>query len=230
MTGFKMKPSPNTIVHEISPPILVKLLRRLRSTPSRTAQPAGEKDSGWYDRAFEDNPAHDAHYTESPYYPIWTVILDRVRTETDKSILEVACGTGQLARALLDRGLIDSYYGFDFSPKRIHHAQRVTPELKFEVQDAFGTDVYDTVRYRMLIATEFLEHVQDDLLVLRRLRRGTRFIGTVPNYPWKSHLRHFKDVPEVASRYGELFTGLDIVPILRKKTGETIFVMDGWKK
>jgi SAM-dependent methyltransferase len=218
-----------SVARDLTPPFLLKLSRRLSPANPARPQTGGEKGADWYDRAFEDSEGQNVHYTESPYYPIWVVIMDRVRSERPRTILEIACGAGQLARALHDSGLIDAYKGFDFSPKRIESARMSSPELSFEVADVFSSNILESSPYEITIATEFLEHIQEDLAVVKRLKPGTRFLGTVPNYPWISHVRHFKSVEEVTERYGSYFDGLDVSPILRKKTGETIFVMDGNK-
>lgn len=212
------------------PPLFLKVLRRIVSGEPMMKDAHGEKDADWYDQAFEESTAQNVHYTESPYYPIWTIIMDRVRTEADRSILEIACGAGQLARALQDSNLIESYYGFDFSPRRVARAKSTSPELTFEVLDAFSAEIFEVFPYNIAIATEFLEHVEEDLVVLKRIKPGTRFLGTVPNYPWKSHVRHFRNVDDVLARYGECFAELDVFPVLRKESGQTIFVMDGKKK
>ena len=49
--------------------------------------------------AFEANEDRRKHYTASPYYPLWTVIVDRLRRPRSRAVLEVACGSGQLAAA-----------------------------------------------------------------------------------------------------------------------------------
>jgi hypothetical protein len=57
----------------------------------------GEKGAEWYDASFERGRHWRRHYTESPYYFIWTVIADRVLRAGGRSILEIGCGSGQLA-------------------------------------------------------------------------------------------------------------------------------------
>jgi ubiquinone/menaquinone biosynthesis C-methylase UbiE len=167
------------------PKPIVNLLRQMRSS-SRNVEPSGEKSAEFYDRTFEADDSWRSHYTQSPYYFIWTVILDRMRRSATKHVLEIACGSGQLAAAIRDASLVESYRGFDFSSSRLDFARQTCPEFHFEVADAFSTDVFERYDYDTAIATEFLEHVEGDLDVLARLARGTRFIGTVPNFPFVS--------------------------------------------
>lgn len=140
---------------------------------------------------------------------VWTVIADRVLRAKVKSILEIGCGPGQLACLIRDKGIL-SYHGFDFSPRRIEQAKRVCPEFAFNLQDAFRTDLFETFDYDAVICTEFLEHVEKDVDVLKRIKSGVCFYGTVPNFPFTSHVRYFSDVDEVTSRYRQCFSELHV--------------------
>lgn len=190
---------------------------------------AGEKSADWYDKAFEESDTYDKHYTESRYYPIWTVLIDRVRRRGSAKVLEMGCGTGQLAWALRDYGLLKDYCGFDFSPKRIEFARNQCTNLRFEIADAFQTDLFETTDYDMVITTEFLEHVEGDLEAIDRIKPGVHFLGTVPNYPWHSHVRHFEASEQVMERYSGRLVDFSVVPIIRRKDNKIIYVMEGRK-
>jgi len=201
-----------------------------RAIVGETEMPGGEKTADWYDRAFERDNNFEKHYTESAYYKIWTVILDRIRRSRNRAILEVGCGTGQLALAIDDAGLVDTYRGFDFSPKRIELAKRSAPELDFDEADAFATDLFDTFQYDLVLSTEFLEHVEGDLEVLDRIRPNAHFIGTVPSYPWESHVRHFDSAEDVRQRYASRFADFDILPLKKDRNGNVLYVIEGTKR
>ena len=205
-------------------------LRRFFGRPVHAPEVQGEKSAEWYDRAFEEADDYSAHYSKSSYYSSWTVIIDRIRQAGSKSILEIACGPGQLACALRETGLLDAYTGFDFAEKRVAAARRVCPEFRFEVADAFVTTLFDDVPYDTVISTEFLEHITDDIGVIRRIKPGTRLIGTVPNYPYTSHVRHFRDVAEVAERYAAHFDDFTIAPLVRNEAGKILFILEGIKR
>jgi hypothetical protein len=57
-----------------------------------------------------------------------------------------------------------------------------------------------------------------------------RFIATVPNFPFVSHVRHFVDCSEVAARYGRYFDDFSAVPLFGNEKGKTFFVLEGIKK
>jgi len=219
-----------SLVVRALPTSVENVLRRLLGRPPHFVELSGEKPAEWYDRAFEEADDYSAHYTRSPYYISWTVIVDRIRRAKVKSVLEVACGPGQLACALRDVGLLERYCGFDFSEKRVAAARTACPEFAFEVADAFTTPLFNTVPYDAVLATEFLEHVTDDLQVLKRIRAGTRFIGTVPNYPYVSHVRHFLDEASVRERYAPFFHEFTVSSIVRDLQGHVLFLIEGVKR
>ena len=187
----------------------------------------GEKGPDFYDRTFLEDANWRGHYSQSVDYYIWTVIVDRVRRLKPRSVLEIGCGSGQLAHAIHDSGTVRSYVGFDFAQARLNQARINVPEYRFEVADAFKTDLYETVDYDLVICTEFLEHVEHDLAVIERIRRGSRIIGLVPNFPWVSHVRYFKSANEVAERYGPYFSDFNVGEIPMKVRGSVAFLFEG---
>lgn len=58
-------------------------------------------------------------------------------------ILDVGCGSGQLARHLTDRGFV--VLGIDNSPQMIRYARENAPEASFEVADARGFEIDEPV-------------------------------------------------------------------------------------
>lgn len=183
----------------------------------------GEKPADWYDDAFETNPAYHCHYTQSGYYFLWTVIIERLRRANPSTILEIGCGTGQLANAITDNLDID-YLGFDFSCTAIAAARKMCPAARFEPANALSTDLYDEPR-DVVICTEVLEHIEQDTDVMAKLY-PCRFIGSVPNYRAESHVRYFANAEEVKERYGEYFSTLTVDTFLLTKT-QKFFLLDG---
>ena len=186
-----------------------------------------ECGADWYDRAYTDVQTYHDHYARSSYYPLWAVIVDRVRRDKLRRILEIGCGPGQLAAFLLEQA-VESYVGLDFSPKAIGMARRAVTGGHFVVDDARTSKIYTEFDYDAIICTEVLEHIQDDLLVVSRFQPGTRCLCTVPNFPYTSHVRHFRDGAEVASRYGRFFRDVDVMTF-RSQTAEDVlyFLLDG---
>jgi len=207
--------------------ILHGIKRKLHRPKPEEAR--GEKGPDFYDQVFLENEDLRVHYTASSYYFIWTVIVDRIRRARRKAVLEVGCGTGQLAHAIYDAGMIQSYCGLDFSKTRIEQARRHCPAYRFEAVDVFQTRLFEDYHYDVAIATEFLEHIEHDLDVIRFIRPRTYFVGTVPNFPYVSHVRHFQDCDEVIRRYAPFFTDFKVDAFRAKGHEKIFFLLEGIK-
>jgi trans-aconitate methyltransferase len=219
------------IVRELTPPLLWRLL------PRRTARggSAGrgdkwafgaEQPAAYYDETFEATEHWKRHYTASRYYPVWTVVADRIRRRGVRRVVDIGCGPGQVACLMRDAG-IEHYTGLDFSGARIAHAKMVCPGFDFIEADIFGSDILATAAYDSVLIMEFLEHVEEDLSVLRRLRPGTHVLATVPNFPSAGHVRHFRDTDEVGRRYASTIGELRVDAIPENAAGKTYFLLEG---
>lgn len=212
---------------------LSKVWRRLpflgrRGSLSQTTATTfdNEKDSSWYDSVYESSDAYRCHYWQSRYYFIWTVIADRIRRSADKRVLEIGCGSGQLASLLRDQGIV-KYTGFDFSNVAIRLARQLVPEYTFLVADARYTELVPNGDYDWVVCTEVLEHIVEDLEVLKRIPPSRRCLGTVPNFPYRSHVRHFSSADEVIARYAALFDEFDVMSLCGSKQGQIYFLFEG---
>ena len=214
-------------------------LSRLKRSVGRVAQrialpkrgpTVGHEERGaeWYDAHYTtySDEYHQA-YPESSYYFLWTVIADRLRRADIRRVLEIGCGSGQLAQLMLDQG-VEQYVGVDFSPKAIALARKVAPGIQFEVGDARSAAIYSQYEYDAVICTEVLEHIEVDLVVVSQFPPGKRCLCSVPNFPFESHVRHFQNVEEVADRYGSYFDGLDIIALKSPTCSmDKFFLLDG---
>lgn len=209
--------------------IFDKIKKIVNFTKKQSSEIYGEKKANYYDSVYDSVESFHKHYTESPYYFLHTVIIEILRANNAHSILEVACGTGQLAHAIIEELPYMVYRGFDFSSKAINYAQQRVPLLKFEVQNALSTDLFDTVDYDTIVSTEFLEHIKDDLLVIARMRLGTKLIATVPNFPYVSHERYFIDEQSVAERYSRFFDDFVVRTIKANNKGKQFYLFTGTK-
>ena len=197
---------------------------------SGRANSGAERGADWYDDAYAKSSEYKTPYFHSRYYPIWAVIVDRVRRPGLQRVMEVGCGGGQLASYLIEQGQLRSYMGVDFSPVAIEIAREQAPTGTFVVGDALDPRSYDR-ECDFIVCTEMLEHIADDLRVISLFPPGIRCLCTVPDFPYRSHVRHFMSVEAVVERYGSAFADLDVTvfkaagprrnPLLR------YFLMDG---
>jgi len=136
------------------------------------------------------------------YDGLFQRINDNIQSHGSRAILEVGCGSGFLAKMILERHNNITYRGFDFSPEAIRNtgARTGRPEL-FSVGDALDPHSYDC-EYDTIVCTEMLEHVDADVDVVRLWRDGAWCICSVPNFDWPGHVRFFNTPDEIAARYG----------------------------
>jgi SAM-dependent methyltransferase len=200
------------------------LRRLLRPRPGDDAP--GEKTARWYDAVYERSENYRRHYTASEYYFLWAVIADRISSRGVRSVLDIGCGPGQFASLLRDRGIRD-YCGFDLSPRSIEIARSACPEFEFSVADALQTDLLESRPYDCVVSCEFLEHVERELDVLRRIRPATRFFGTVPNFASAGHVRSFESTEDVERRYGPLFAELRVDVFRFDARGKVFYLCEG---
>lgn len=214
-------------IKNFTPPIIIKNFNAVNKYFQLHGwEPAGEKNATWYDKAFYIHGYHLQHYTESKYYFLNALIAERIIQSGVTSILDIGCGGGEIAAILRDRGF-KKYVGFDFSEKRIQHARKICPEFHFEVADAFKTNLYFTVEYDAVICNEFLEHVENDIEVIKKIPRDKKFYGAIPNYPLANHVRYFEDTNSIHTRYGNYFKLLKIDRLLRDSKNHILYLLEG---
>jgi len=132
--------------------------------------------------------------------------LDLIDHLGAQSFFELGTGRGDVLLALGERGLRG--YGIDFSAESIAicrekiGAQHLEDRLRVDVGDLFALD--DATQYDLAIAFEVLEHIEDDLGALERLRRllrpGGHFLISVPAHMskwgatdiWAGHVRRYE--------------------------------------
>lgn len=143
----------------------------------------------------------------NPYQPLWEATAALV--PVGASIVELGCGTGRLAPLLRARGR--TYLGIDFAPRLIAEARRYDPASAFVVADLRTDPIPEAEVY---VANEVLEHLDDDLGLLRRLPRHSLAIFSVPSFDSESHVRFFPERGPTRERYAAavLLDHVDYVP------------------
>jgi SAM-dependent methyltransferase len=216
------------VARELTPPLLWKGMKRLlRPVLRRRSAETQDEGADYYDAMYRGTEDYHQHYTKSFYYFLWCVVVDRVMRSGATAVLDVGCGSGQVAEFLHDRGL-RRYCGIDLSTQAIEMAKARCPGFQFIAANVFETDAFATVDFDTVISLEFLEHVAEDLAVLKRIPAGKRFIGTVPDFSYPSHVRFFSQAEEVVERYGGLFQPFSVEAFVSPR-GATFFLMEGLK-
>ncbi len=113
---------------------------------------------------------------------IWS-LLRRAGLPPAPRILDAGCGTG---RNLVEFGRLGEVEGVDASEDAVTfcHRRGLGGVLRARVDEL----PYDDGRFGLILATDVIEHLDDDRRALAELRRvalaGARLVLTVPAYPW----------------------------------------------
>lgn len=172
-----------------------------------------QQNAKFYDIIFERDLKWTTPYTKASQYSLWCKLAEHV--DPTDTILEIACGTGRLARMLYDMPHPPTdYMGIDFSEFGINHAKKLSSNLKFLHGDIFQINIIESFDFNTVIATEFLEHIHEDIAILKRLRslnKNIKCLFTVPagqSMSIKDHVRQFLTADDIYERYDEYIVGL----------------------
>lgn len=183
----------------------------------------------YYDRVYTDPtlPSYyeyrknwrDSHY--SFLHRILADHLDEIGKNLGRppSILEVGCGSGRVGEMVKELRL-GEYRGFDISQAAVELANTRVPGAFF-VGSAADPQSY-TGTYDVIVCTEVLEHVKDDLSVVCCWKPGTVVLYSVPNFRGGKHVGHvrfFEYMHDVLERYHKLIDPL-ICLRLQKSDGK----------
>jgi SAM-dependent methyltransferase len=116
--------------------------------------------------------------------------LDRLALPADALVLDAGCGSGRTMEDLLDYGRV---YGVEVDPEATEIARaRGVGEVRTGRLEELP---FDDAMFDLITCLDVLEHVPDDRLALRELRRVCKpdgwLLATVPAYPalWSHHDR-----------------------------------------
>jgi len=118
-----------------------------------------------------------------------------------------------------------AYTGVDFSEVAVSMAKQRCPELRFLIHDIVRGDALE-VDYDVVICTEVLEHIANDLAVFGNLKGGSFFIGTVPDFDSFGHVRYFASQEEVRDRYASRLDQIEVEKVVVNDRA-ALFVVSG---
>ncbi len=141
---------------------------------------------------------------EKPWYPIWKAIAEQVRLVGASRVIDLGCGTGELAAVLSEAVPGLDYWGCDFSPVAIEQARGLGLGRRFIFEERdlrSGFPVPQDGGEAVYVCSELLEHVAWDVMLLARVPDGAHVIATVPDFDDPGHVRHFASAREASDRY-----------------------------
>ncbi len=168
-------------------------------------------DAIWYDEVMvEDGSPAMEPLESSP----WLETYQRVAAMIDphEEVVDLGCGTGRFIELLYRHDHYARVTGVDWSISALAEAQRYAKPRHADAPppDWQHCDLMDwradglRAGNTVFVCTEVLEHLEDDLELVRRVPPGHRFLLTVPNFHSESHLRVFNGAGDVWRRYDSL--------------------------
>lgn len=190
-----------------------------------------EQDCVYYNTIFESSTSYRQSYKQSHYFPGWqkTVEWLKLLSRNDLNIMDVGCGPGQFAEMLKDNSFT-SYHGFDFSDIAIDIAKKRIPDWadQFKTADIFSSGLLESGAYEAICIFEVLEHLDNDIDCLSRIKPGTIVILSVPNFWDPAHVRIFDSIDAAMNRYKDIIDIQDTFEMTR--TPAKWFYLYGIKK
>jgi len=105
-------------------------------------------------------------------------------------IIELGCSDGNFAVLLKDHGF-KSYVGIDILTNKIEKAKTVCPDMNFVCCNILN-NLHMIKRIQTFVSFQCLEHIKEDLTIIQSLPVGCKVIISVPNRPYKGHVRWFE--------------------------------------
>lgn len=151
--------------------------------------------------------------------------LDWVQHDED-GIVELGCSNGNFAEELSKKG-ITNYCGIDIQQDKINEAKKRLPKMSFVCCDIIN-NLSLLKKAQTFISFQCLEHIKEDLEILKALNKGTNVILSVPNSPYKGrHIRWF-ELEGWEKRFSKYIDFEDIITIQNpKKLKKRAFLFKG---
>lgn len=184
-----------------------------------------ELDSSYYNDAVDRYNKLKKSPELTPFYPLWRLMLGRI--DKSKRIGDFGCGTGQFALLAMREGFTYER-GIDFSPRSIEVAKKINPgnEYKFLVGDLRDGSIYN-FEYDIAVFSAVLEHITDDISVLKMIEIGKDVLALLPSRDSKGHVRYFSSSDEIRNRYSSYISINNIFVIHHGKNKNITYIMEG---
>ena len=130
------------------------------------------------------------------FTPFAAMTLDRVPLTGARSLLDVACGTGIVARLAKERlGETAQVVGVDVSPPMLEVAARIASDIDWRAGRAEALPIASGEMFDVVICQQGLQFFADKTTACRELRRALAPNGTLAVAVWRSNA----DMPELAA-------------------------------
>ncbi len=123
-----------------------------------------------------------------PLFQPWVApLLDDVELEPGDRVLDVACGTGIVARTAKERvGSTGTVVGVDLSPQMLAVARRVAPLIDWREGDAGALPLRDGERFDVVLCQQGFQFFPDRAAAARQMHRALVPGGRLGVSTWRS--------------------------------------------
>jgi SAM-dependent methyltransferase len=133
---------------------------------------------------------NDYWWHQGKVHLVTTLVESMFPGRKDLKILEIGCGTGGVTKSLTEYGDVT---GIDTSADALEYCRKLglTNILQADINEMDLSEYQG--KFDLVLALDVLEHIQDDLETMRRVRRllnkGGLFLINVPAYKflWSEH-------------------------------------------
>ena len=145
------------------------------------------------------------HWLVGPLFRPWAELtLDEVRLSPGDRVLDVACGTGIVARVAKER-LGDSAHvvGIDVSADMLAVARSVAPDIDWREGNANSLPLRDEEQFDIVVCQQGLQFFPDKAGAVTEMRRALSDRGRLAIATWRSddEIPFFRELRNVAERH-----------------------------
>jgi ubiquinone/menaquinone biosynthesis C-methylase UbiE len=137
-------------------------------------------------------------------FRLWAELtLDEVNLAAGDRLLDIACGTGVVAR-VAKQGLGDGEYvvGVDVSPDMLTVARAVAPEIDWGQGNAADLPIKDEEKFEVVVCQQGLQFFSDKAAAVAQVRRALLEGGRLAVSTWRSdnEIPFFRELRALESR------------------------------
>jgi ubiquinone/menaquinone biosynthesis C-methylase UbiE len=140
-----------------------------------------------------------------PLFRPWAELaLEEIQPPAGERVLDVACGTGIVARLAKERvGETGNVVGVDLSPAMLAVARRVAPDIDWREGDASALPLRADEQFGVVFCQQGLQFVPDKLTAVREMHRALRPGGRVAVSTWRpdEEIPFVRELRQVAERH-----------------------------
>lgn len=167
-----------------------------------------EQPKEYYDKLMYKYPS-----AEIKYENLYNSVLNLLPNDKNIKILDSGCGTGGLINVLKNNGY-SNITGLDFSTYCINYCKKRFPENNFFSVDLNDNSSKDLINgFSVIIMLEVLEHISNDISIIKKITKDSLVIFSLPNYDSTGHVRFFNNIDEIKDRYSNLLTIISFLEI-----------------